>query len=321
MSAPERSRREYARRMTRVLDHIDQHLDAPLDLQQLAALAHFSPFHFHRLFAAWVGETLGAYLQRRRLEVAARRLADAPELSVLEVALGVGFGSGEAFARAFKTHFGQTPRAWRTGSPERQAAYLAAERERARWLKRNLDQDAGSGLAEDGELLHSGRQAAAITMQVEIKILAPQRVVSMRHIGPYGPGLTDFWRERFLPWVQAAGLPLRPSYGIGLDDPHITPPERCRYDAAMQVDADFVLPPDGAASLAMLPGGRYAVARFEGRGDEIGPAWTELFRGWLPSSGLRCDDRPCFEYYGEPDCGDAVSGRVRFEICIPVVAL
>ncbi len=69
-------------------------------------MAHFSPFHFHRLFAAWTGETLGDYLRRRRVEQAALRLRSQPRLSVLEAALGVGFGSGEAFARAFRQHFG-----------------------------------------------------------------------------------------------------------------------------------------------------------------------------------------------------------------------
>ena len=48
-------RTEYARRMNAVLDHIDRHLDTPLDLAQLADVAHFSRFHFHRVFAAWMG--------------------------------------------------------------------------------------------------------------------------------------------------------------------------------------------------------------------------------------------------------------------------
>ncbi|WP_257572152.1 AraC family transcriptional regulator [Janthinobacterium sp. UMAB-60] len=64
-------RAEYARRMNAVLDHIDRHLDTPLDLAQLADVAHFSRFHFHRVFAAWMGETLGDYARRRRLETAA----------------------------------------------------------------------------------------------------------------------------------------------------------------------------------------------------------------------------------------------------------
>ena len=57
--------------MHRVVEHIDKHLDQPLDLGTLAEVAHFSPFHFHRLFAAWMGETLGDYLRRRKIEVAA----------------------------------------------------------------------------------------------------------------------------------------------------------------------------------------------------------------------------------------------------------
>ena len=57
-AAPLDSRVEYERRVHRVMDHIEQHLDQPLDLETLAAVAHFSAFHFHRLFRAWTGETL-----------------------------------------------------------------------------------------------------------------------------------------------------------------------------------------------------------------------------------------------------------------------
>src|SRR5712672_3443730 len=111
---PPRSRAEYDGRMHRVLEHIDRRLDQPLDLETLAGVAHFSPFHFHRLFSAWMGEPLGDYLRRRRLEVAAQRLISQPAVPVLQVALSVGFGSTEAFARAFKTRFEMTPSSWRT---------------------------------------------------------------------------------------------------------------------------------------------------------------------------------------------------------------
>src|SRR4029077_17942250 len=100
------SRTEYEKRMHKVLEHIDRHLDQPLDLATLAEVAYFSPFHFHRLFAAWMGETLGDYLRRRRVELAAMRLLSQPRLRVLNAALSVGFGSGEAFSRAFKGRFG-----------------------------------------------------------------------------------------------------------------------------------------------------------------------------------------------------------------------
>src|SRR5450432_2278117 len=108
-----RSRDVYVDRMHRVTEYIDQNLDQYLDLETLAEVAHFSPFHFHRLFSALTGETLGGYLRRRRCEVAATRLLAQPRLAVLEIALDVGFGSTEAFTHAFNARFGCSPTAWR----------------------------------------------------------------------------------------------------------------------------------------------------------------------------------------------------------------
>ena len=124
-------RSEYTRRLNRVLDHISAHLADNLTLEELAQVANFSPYHFHRLFSAWMGETLGDYLRRRRVEIAATRLVAQPRVRVLQVALSVGFGSAEAFARAFKTRFGCSPTLWRL----RQSALRSAKLKRLRRLK------------------------------------------------------------------------------------------------------------------------------------------------------------------------------------------
>src|SRR6187200_3285622 len=99
--------------MHAVIEHVDRHLDQNLDLAVLAGVAHFSAYHFHRLFQAWTGESLGDYVRRRRLEVAAMRLRAQPQVSVLQIALAVGFGSAEAFTRAFRTRFECSPSQWR----------------------------------------------------------------------------------------------------------------------------------------------------------------------------------------------------------------
>src|SRR5215510_9697578 len=121
--------------MHRVVEVIDQRLDQPLDLTSLAAVAHFSPYHFHRVFAAWMGETLGDYLRRRRVEQAASRLSAQPRLSVLQVALSVGFGSGEAFSRAFKARFGCSPTAWRGRRAERNFDQVVGNGDQAAWAR------------------------------------------------------------------------------------------------------------------------------------------------------------------------------------------
>src|SRR5262249_13952003 len=113
VASARRSEAEYQRCLHAVIEHIDRHLDENLDLATLAGIAHFSAFHFHRLFHALTHEPLGDYIRRRRLETAALRLRSQPDVPVLQIALGVGFGSTEAFARAFRTRFECTPTAWR----------------------------------------------------------------------------------------------------------------------------------------------------------------------------------------------------------------
>ena len=309
---------EYTLRMNRVLDHIDRHLGEALELDTLADVAHFSRYHFHRVFTAWVGETFGDYLRRRRLEAAAWRLSSHPEVPVLEVALWVGFGSGEAFARAFKSHFGSTPTAWRTGTPERWAREYEAVRMRRQL--RNLDQDDSNfdqALAgRNGHNEGSFSLTEEPPMQVEIVEFPAVKVAYMRHIGPYGPEVGRFWREAFGPWMQASGLFGEPCYGIGLDDPCVTPSEKCRYDACVEVPVDFV--PNGRINVMTLPGGRYAVSKFQGNPQTIGDDWMRLFREWLPKSGFQCDARPCFEYYPRNWVQNAKPDNFTCDICVPI---
>ncbi|HET8938886.1 MAG TPA: AraC family transcriptional regulator [Polyangiales bacterium] len=109
-------RRSYTARINRVLDYVDAHLEDKLDLATLARVAYVSEWHFHRIFQAFTGETPGEWVRRRRLEVAAMRLLAARRQSILKIALEVGFKSPEVFTRAFVTHFGVTPSAWRRGA-------------------------------------------------------------------------------------------------------------------------------------------------------------------------------------------------------------
>ena len=282
--------------MHRVLEFIDRHLDETLELDALASVANFSAFHFHRLFTAWMGETLGEFVRRRRLEVAAQRLAAQPRLAVTDVALGVGFGSTEAFSRAFKTRFGATPTAWRRSQ--------VSNRDQ---VDRNHDQAAGAPRRNDG------------TMKVTIVDRQPTTVVYLRHVGPYGKAVSDFWMTEVAPWMETNGLFGKPRYGISHDDPDVTAPEKLRYDAAVEVGPDFV--GTGNHQKTVLPGGRYAVGKFDGDDREVGEAWAWLIRDWLPDSGMQLDSGPFFEHYPVGSKYDEAKGRFECEICIPVMPL
>jgi AraC family transcriptional regulator len=308
---PPRSRAEYDGRMHRVLEHIDRRLDQPLDLETLAGVAHFSPFHFHRLFSAWMGETVGDYLRRRRVEIAATRLVAQPRVRVLPIALSVGFGSAEAFARAFKTRFGCSPTSWR----EQQSALRSAKSNPGQ-VNRNTDQVSPQNLAKNDAAHHLSPEAS---MKVELIDRQPTTVAYLRHVGPYGAPLMTFWQETVYPWMVTSGLLQQPRYGISHDDPAITAPQQCRYDAACEVPPAFTTL--GNALKTTIPGGKYAALSFKGTVAGIEEAWTAMLRDWLPSSGLQLDGRMMFEYYPQDSSYDPATGVFDCKLCVPVVPI
>lgn len=104
----------HQRRLAAVLAYIDANLDEELELASLAQRAHFSMFHFQRLFTRVFGQSPSLYVQRRRLERAARQLREEPQRPVLEIALSNGYQSQGGFNRAFRRCFGVNTSQWRT---------------------------------------------------------------------------------------------------------------------------------------------------------------------------------------------------------------
>lgn len=108
--------RAYQEAILRVLVYLQAHLDEVVSLEELAHVAHFSPYHFHRIFRGMVGESVKEHVRRLRLERAAHRLkfTDTP---VTRIALDAGYVAHEGFTRAFGTVFGQSPSEFRTAPP------------------------------------------------------------------------------------------------------------------------------------------------------------------------------------------------------------
>src|SRR5215510_12521255 len=103
---------DYQQRILRVLIHIQTHLDEAISLDDLARLACFSPFHFHRIFSGMTGEGVMEHVRRLRLERAAHRLQFTEE-PIVRLAFDAGFETHEAFSRAFKNMFGISPSEFR----------------------------------------------------------------------------------------------------------------------------------------------------------------------------------------------------------------
>ena len=102
------SKEAWVERILRVLDHIQTHLDDELDPSELAQLAEFSLHHFHRVFRGMTGESVMGLVRRLRLERAALRIKFGHQ-PITEVAALSGYGSHEAFTRAFRARFELAP--------------------------------------------------------------------------------------------------------------------------------------------------------------------------------------------------------------------
>ena len=270
--------KDYKARLLRVLVHIQQRLDDPLSLEDLARLASFSPFHFHRVFTGMLGESVQNHIRRLRLERAASRLKTGNQ-QVVQVALDAGYETHEAFTRAFKSQFGVSP-----------SRYRLIKQPSAGKSKRVSNVH----YCQESVLTHF-KIKRETSMNVNLKTLQPMRVAFVRHVGPYA-SCHLAW-DKLCPFMGKEGL-LGPNtlfVGICHDDPDVTPPDKIRYDACVTVDADFQ--PQGEIGVQTISGGEYAVTTHAGPYEKLNETYAKIMGQWLPRSGRDLRSVPCFEIY------------------------
>ena len=289
MPAREATIRDYRERINRAIFHVERHLDEPLTLAALAKVACFSPCHFHRIFGAFTGEPLGDFVRRLRLERAAVTLLhlDAP---ITEVGLAAGYETPSAFGRAFAARFGVSPSEYRRRSEP--ARLLGA---------RPLDL---SQREEEG------------TMQPEIRTVDPIQVIFARRTGPYAEAAAAAFGA-VCGFAGPRGLlgPATRVIGISHDDPHVTAAAQLRYDACVTVDREVAV--EGEIGAKAIAGGRYAVFVHAGPYEGFQGTYDEIFGKWLPASGERLREEPCFEVY-LTDPARCRPEAMRTEIWIPI---
>jgi AraC family transcriptional regulator len=262
----------YHARMQRVLDFIDQHLDGDLDLDTVSGIAAFSKFHFHRQFTATFEISVHRYVQLARMKRASNRLVAAGAESVTEIAMDAGYDSPDAFARAFRQRFGQSPSSFRK-SPD-WAPWLAAfgplEIARSKLMQTTYTQD-----------------------DVTIRDVAPTPVAILEHRGDRAT-LGDTI-ERFIVWRKAAGLSPQTSPTFNIFRSERTPANPADYSMDLCVGTDMPIDVDDAVMKpGVIPGGRCAVLRVNGASHNLEPAALYLYRDWLPASGEEARDFPIY---------------------------
>lgn len=289
---------DYKQRVLRVLTHIQEHLDEALDLEELARVACFSSFHFHRIFAAMTGETIADHVRRLRLERAAMELRSGAK-QVIQVALDAGYEAHEAFTRAFKAAYGVSPAEFRRATGP--IAILAAPS--------GVHFRPGVPLTT-----FNTNHITTTTMKVITRKIKPMRVAYLRHVGPYEE-TRQTWFDLVARLSADKQIRKRSVYiGIGYDNPSVTPASELRYDACVTVHQEYE--PKKPVELQTIAGGDYAVAKNCPMG-KIKDAFQYLYGKWLARSSRELRSAPSFIVFADAYKGVA-PGTWRVDIYMPL---
>ncbi len=275
---------EYERRINCVMIYIHDHLDDELDMDKLAEIACFSPYHWHRIYRALTGETAAQTVRRLRLHRAAGELSRDQD-NLIGIAKRAGYGSIAAFNRAFRKSYGLPPAAYRARSLQR--------------FKINLPNE------EDYKMY-----------DVSIHSYEQLRVVAMHHVGPYTEIGKAF--EQLNVWANSKGIMNDDTraFGIYYDDPTATEESKLRSDAAFIVDDEFESD-DNRFHTTRIESGRYAVLTFKGPYSELERAYTWFYGTWLPAIGEEAAHKPLVEEYLN-DVRETKPSELLTNICLPL---
>lgn len=289
----------YRDRFAPLADHVRRNLTGDLSVEALAEAVHFSPFHFHRLFTAVMGETVGTFVRRVRLERAIQLMRTRPGRSLSDIARTVGFGSSSAFSRAFRRAYGLPPSRW---DRRTRLVFRAAE----------TGSDRPSGVPDLSELIASAEESP---VDVRLRDVPPLTLAYVRVRRPWESGALEGAYRDLRAWLHRRGLDQRELVGISWDDVEVTPLEHIRYDLAAGV------PPGTRGDRGVLiresPPVVVAAATARGTLARVARVWDHLYKEWLPRTRFEPRDLPPFEWYrGWPETLEGE--RWDLDCCVPV---
>ncbi|MGF1766853.1 AraC family transcriptional regulator [Enterovibrio makurazakiensis] len=256
-------------RLEKVREYIELNLDEQINLDTLSKVAHLSKHHFHRLFSAEYGITVATYVRLLRLKKAAYQIAYRDDLSITTIALDCNYESSEAFSRAFRKVFEQSPSAFRT---------------EPNWAAWQSHFDGIFKLRNEAFLKYSD-------FSVEYAELPTLDVAVFEHRD--SPVNLQYSVGKFIEWRKANKIPPNRfrTFNLIYDDPEEVLDTSFRFDLCCQIDKSTDIS-DPNISLKTLQGGRCAKIRFVGSDDVIGWAVRYLYTKWLPQSGEKLRDVP-----------------------------
>lgn len=279
------TREEYQKRINKIIEYISNHLDQDIELNTLAEISGFSPFHLHRIIKAFLGEPVGSFIVRMRIETAARLLRYT-EVPIQEIAYRVGYDVPSSLSKIFRQFYDISPNEYRNNK--------------------------------------NYHIMKPLQVSPEVKLKAPKilnlerkTALYIRLFGAYNS--LDFENTWTRLWAYVKEQKL---FTAGMEhiciyhnDPQVTEAEKLRTDVCLVIHKPAE--PKGEIGIKEIPGGKYAVFLYQGPYSNLGAVYDYIFSKWLPESEQKLRTTSCFEkYMNNP--GKTVPEKLKTEIYIPV---
>lgn len=267
----------------KIIDDILKKIELDLyyiETNELIEFSGFSYFHFHRIFSAYVGESLKQYLKRIRLEKSAYEL-QYKNIPITTVALNAGFATPSAFNKAFREFFKTSP---------------------SKYKKQNL-RDKDFNMIEPKEIIDD---------------MMPIDVYSLRHLGDYNKMGNTF--EILMKWAHTYKKNFINkeicAFSFSYDDPNVTEVDKLRSDVCISATDDVEL--EYGIIRQTIAGGKYAVFLHKGEYRKLKQTYNDIFSSYIKENDAQLRDVPVFVEYLNKDPRRTNPENLRTLIYIPL---
>ncbi len=303
---PSKIAKENIARLNTAITFIEGNLSEKLSLEIIAEKAHFSPFHFHRLFKLVIGETVHNFINRKRIEKSAAYLLHQKEKNITQIAEAVGFNNLSAFSKSFKKFYGISPNKFKEESPDKYSKiskteskigkvsvtfeqYICNVNDDLNWLK----------MKTNPEIKKTPRlDLAYITHKGKIEAIGSIY-------------------NKLVKWATPKGLINEQTRMVTIyhDSPKITDPNNLRMSACIVLNDPIDL--DGEVNLRILSPTKCIVSRLEIAPFEFQQAWESSF-AFMIENGYKKSEVDPFEIYYN-NAAEHPENKFIVDLCIPIL--
>lgn len=285
MNSEKNNKAFYEERLNVIIEYIHNNLDGKIDIKMLAEISHFSTFHFHRISRAMLGEPIGAYISRTRIETAAKMIRYT-SLDIESIAYSVGFETPSSLSKKFKHHFGISPTEYR--------------KKKLFTIKTHNSMEVQLNIKKPKIINVEDKQCLYYRMQGNYQTL------------DYSGAWEKLWQQIKSQKLFTKGIEM---LGLPHDDPKVTDKDNVNYDACLVIHKDAK--PSGDIGVKTLKGGTFAVFLYQGSYKYFEQAYDYMFNEWLLNTDYELRDAPVREkYISNPE--RVAKDKLKTEFYIPI---